>query len=88
MVGGQGDEGIALGRLEQLASAQAEVAHGKFAHALHDEGDPGVAFGEREERQMAKPSQNVGLTPASTFALPLGRLGRIGRTEQWAAIAP
>ena len=27
IVGGQGDEGVALDRLEQLASAQAEVAH-------------------------------------------------------------
>ena len=61
IVGGQGDEGVALDRLEQLASAQAEVAHGTLVHALHDEGDGRVAFGEREERQMAQTPQNVGL---------------------------
>ena len=61
IVGGQGDEGVALDRLEQLAPAQAEVAHGTLVHALHDERDRRVAFGEREERQMAQPPQNVGL---------------------------
>ena len=55
VVGGQGDEGVALDCLERLASAQAEVAHGTLVHALHDEGDGRVAFGEREERQMAQP---------------------------------
>jgi hypothetical protein len=61
IVGGQGDQGVALDRLEQLAPAQAEVAHGTFVHALHDEGDGRVAFGERENRQMAQPPQNGGL---------------------------
>ncbi len=55
VVGGQGDEGVALDCLERLASAQAEVAHGTLVHALHDEGDGRVAFGERKERQMAQP---------------------------------
>ena len=61
IVGGQGGEGVALDGLEQLASAQAEVAHGTLVHALHDERDRRVAFGEREKRQMAQPPQNVSL---------------------------
>ena len=61
IVGGQGDEGVALDCLEQLASAQAEVAHGTLVHAAHDEGDCRVAFGEREERQPAQSAENVGL---------------------------
>ena len=61
IVGGQGGEGVALNGLEQLASAQAEVAHGTLVHALHDVSNRRVAFGEREERQMAQPPQNVGL---------------------------
>jgi len=48
-------------RLKQLASAQAEVAHRTLVHALHDQGDRRVAFGEREERQMAQPPQNVSM---------------------------
>ena len=81
IVGGQGGEGVALNGLEQLASAQAEVAHGTLVHALHDVSNRRVAFGEREERQMAQPPQNVGLRksmPASTFALSRGRCGRAG----------
>ena len=61
IVGGQGDEGVALDLLEQLATAQAEVAHGTLVHALHDERDRLVAFGEREEGQPAQPSENIGL---------------------------
>ena len=61
VVGGQGDEGVALDRLEQLTSAQADVAHGTIVHAAHDERDRLVAFGEREEGQPAQPPQNVGL---------------------------
>ena len=61
IVGGQGDEGVALDCLEQLAPAQAEVAHGTIVHASHDERDRLVAFGEREERQPAQPPENVGL---------------------------
>ncbi len=82
IVGGQGDEGVALDLLEQLPSAQAEIAHRTIVHALHDERDCRVAFGEREEGQPAQPPQNVGLanlTPASTFALSRGFPGRAGR---------
>ncbi len=61
IVGGQGDESVALDLLEQLAPAQAEVAHGTLVHALHDERDRLVAFGEREEGQLAQPPENVGL---------------------------
>ena len=57
----QGVEGVAPDFLEQLAPAQAEVAHGTIVHASHDERDRHVAFGEREERQPAQPTQNVGL---------------------------
>src|SRR5208337_4349834 len=61
VVGGQGEEGVALDLLEQLPTAQAEVAHGTIVHALHDERDRLVALGEREEGQPAQPPQNVGL---------------------------
>ena len=61
IVGGQGDEGVALDLHEQLATAKAEVAHRTIVHALHDERDRLVAFGEREEGQPAQPSQNVSL---------------------------
>ena len=61
IVGGQGDEGVALDLLEQLPAAQAEVAHGTIVHALHDERDRLVALGEREEGLPAQPPQNVGL---------------------------
>ena len=61
ILGGQGDEGVALDLLEQLAAADAEVAHGTLVHALHDERDGLVAFGEREEGQPAQPPENVGL---------------------------
>ena len=54
ILGGQGDEGVALDLLEQLPSAQAEVAHGTIVHALHDERDRLVAFGEREEGQITQ----------------------------------
>ena len=61
ILGGQVGEGAALDRLEQLAPAHAEVAHGALVHALHDQRDGLVAFGEREERQMAQSPENVGL---------------------------
>ena len=81
IVGGQGDEGVALDRLEQLPSAQAEVAHGTIVHALHDEGDRRVAFGEREERQMAQSPQNVGLGE-SDAGLDLGLVPRLSRPRR------
>ena len=81
VVGGQGDESVALDRLKQLPTAQAEVAHGTIVHAAHDERDRLVAFGEREEGQPAQPPQVwANLTPASTFALSRGFAGRAGRT--------
>jgi hypothetical protein len=46
---------------EQLAPTQAEVAHRALVHALHDERDRFVAFGEREERQPTQVPKNVGL---------------------------
>ena len=61
VVGGQGGEGVALDRLEQFAPAHPEFAHRAFIHALHDQRDGRVAFGEREERQMAQSAENVGL---------------------------
>ena len=63
--------------------AQAEVAHGTIVHALHDEGDRRVAFGEREERQMAQSPQNVGLGESDAgldLGLVRGFPGRAGRT--------
>ena len=61
IIGGQGGEGVAFDCLEQRPTAQAEVAHGTFVHALHDESDRRVAFSEREECQRAQPPQKVGL---------------------------
>ena len=43
-----------LDLLEQFAPAQAEMAHGALVHALHDKRDGLVAFGEREEGQLAQ----------------------------------
>ena len=57
----QGIEGVALDLLEQLAAADAELAHGPLVHALHGERDGGVAFGEREEGLPAQSPENVGL---------------------------
>ena len=54
-------EGVALDLLEQLAAADAEFAHGPLVHALHDERDGGVAFGEREEGLPAQSPENIGL---------------------------
>ena len=65
-----GVEGVAPDFLEQLAPAQAEVAHGTIVHASHDERDRLVAFGERKERQPAQPTQNVGLGWANLTPAP------------------
>ena len=46
ILGGQAVECGALDLLEQLAPAQAEMAHGALVHALHDQRDGLVAFGE------------------------------------------
>ena len=75
IVGGQPVEGVALDLLEQLATTDAELAHGTIIHALHDQRDGVVAFGERKEGLSAQSPENVGLgerTPASTFALSRG----------------
>src|SRR5260370_12000891 len=53
IIGGQRDEGLALDLLEQLTATDAEFAHGALVHALHDKRDGFVAFGEREESQLA-----------------------------------
>ena len=81
IVGGQGDEGVALDCLEQLASAQAEVAHRTLVHALHDERDGLVAFGEREERQRAQSPENVGLCE-SDAGLDLRLVPRLSRPRR------
>ena len=72
---GQPVEGIALDLFEQLATTDAELAHGTIIHALDGESDGGVAFGERKEGLTAQSPENVclrSLTPASTFALSRG----------------
>ena len=38
------------------------MAHGAFVHALHDESDRLVAFGQREERQRAQSPKNICLS--------------------------
>ncbi|CAN2536078.1 hypothetical+protein [Methylocapsa aurea] len=45
----QGAEGVALYFLEQLSSADPQLAHRPAVHRLHGARDGGVAFGEREE---------------------------------------
>ena len=55
--------------LEQLAAAHAQAAHLAAVHPLHGAGDGGVvrcalsrdALGEREERHVAQPAEDVGL---------------------------
>src|SRR5271166_896948 len=61
VVGGQGEEGVALDLLEQLPTAQAEVAHGTIVHALHDERDRLVALGARALQSPRFGSQTQGL---------------------------
>ena len=82
IVGGQGDEGVALDRLEQLSPAQAEVVHGRIVHASHDERDAALhSASEKKVSRRNRPRIYVcaNLTPASTFALSLGFPGRAGR---------
>ena len=66
VLGGQANEGGAFDLLEQLAPADAEIAHGALVHALHDQRDGLIAFGEREERQPPQSPQNVGLREPDT----------------------
>jgi hypothetical protein len=61
VVGRQRRQRAPLDLFEQLTSAHPELAHGRNVHALHDERDGRVAFGEGEERQLPQPTQNVGL---------------------------
>ena len=62
ILGRQAVEGGALDLLEQLAPAQAEMAHGALVHALHDKRDGLVAFGEREEGLRAQSPEDIGLS--------------------------
>ena len=83
IVGGQVVESAALDLLEQLAPAQAEIAHRALVHALHDQRDGLVAFGEREERQPPQPPENVGLRKSDSgldFRF-IPRLFRTGRED-------
>ena len=79
IIGGQCDEGLALDLLEQLTTADAELAHGALVHALHDKGDGFVAFGKREESQLAQATQNVGLGE-SYSGFDFGLIARFCRT--------
>ena len=75
---GQWIESGALDLLEQLAPADAEFAHGPLVHALHDEHDGGVAFGERKENPPAQSPENIGLRKSHSrfdFRLIAGLVG-------------
>ena len=60
--------------LEQLAPADAEMAHRTRVHALHDRRNGLVAFGEREERQRAHVHLELrgGLTQLAQFEFGFG----------------
>src|SRR6202050_5363442 len=62
ILGWQAVERGALDLLEQLAPAQTEMAHGALVHALHDQRDGLVAFGEREEGLRAQSPEDIGLS--------------------------
>ena len=62
ILGRQAVERSALDLLEQLAPAQAEVAHSALVHALHDQRDGLIAFSEREESLRAQSPENVCLS--------------------------
>ena len=62
----QAIEGGAFDLLEQLAPADAQMAHRAFVHALHDELDRLVAFGQREERQRAQSPEDIGLSESDS----------------------
>ena len=64
-----------LDRLEQLAPADAEAAHLAPVHPLHGGGDRRVALGQREERDVAQPAEDVGLGEADP-GLDLGLVAR------------
>src|ERR1700690_2400080 len=51
----------ALDLSRTVRPAQAEMAHGALVHALHDKRDGLVAFGEREDGQLAQTPENIGL---------------------------
>src|SRR5580658_11132619 len=42
------------------------MAHGALVHALHDKRDGLVAFGEREEGQLAQTPENIGLSESDS----------------------
>ena len=82
IVGGQGDEGVALDLLEQLAPAQAEVAHGtSFMRCMTSAIASLHSASEKKVSPRSRPRMWVwaNLTPASTFALSRGFPGRAGR---------
>ena len=80
---GQGRERFALDLLEQLATADAEFTHRPAVHALHDERDGLVAFGEREEGLTPQSPENVGLRkPHAGFDFRfVARLSRARRQD-------
>ena len=61
---GSGSHRRALDGLEQLAPADPEAAHHPPVQPHQDLGDRRVAFGEREELQVAQPAQQVELSDA------------------------
>ena len=76
ILGRQRRQGVAFDLFEQLPPARAQVAHGALVHALHDERDGLVAFGEREEGLRPQSPENVGLRE-SDAGLDLGLVTRL-----------
>jgi hypothetical protein len=66
-----------LDRLEQLAPTDAKAAHRALVHPAQRRCDRGVAFGEREEGEVAQPAENIGLGEANPGFDPGFRRGRL-----------
>jgi hypothetical protein len=80
-----------LDHLEQLAPADAEATHRALVHSRQHLSDRRVAFGEREEGEVAQTAEDIGLgkphpgldprlREGRLLALSRGLRGRAGRT--------
>jgi len=66
ILGRQRGQRVAFDLFEQLPPARAQMAHRVLVHALHDQRDGLVAFGEREEGLRPQSPKNVGLREPDT----------------------
>src|SRR3984957_2235313 len=81
ILGWQAVERGAFDLLEQLAPAQSEMAHRTLVHALHDEFDGLVAFGERGEGLCAQSAEDIGLSKSDS-SLDLGLVSWLVRPRR------